>query len=130
GQSTYPNPSNVGLAFQGLALPPAGFGYVDCPFPVPFDHQGKVLEFEAAAEAKFPQGKGRLVRFHVGIRARSWSGARERAFGVASTLVGHPSGSKSSIRLALPMGILPVDDPGEPPRFVLVSQMGTPPAPR
>lgn len=122
-------PSNVGLAFQGLPLPPAGFGRVDCPFPVPFDHQGRTMEFEAAGEARYPQGKGRLVRFRGGIRARSWSGNREKAFGAAATLTGNGYKGECRIRLELPMGIWELDDLGEPPKFSLVSQMGTPPAP-
>lgn len=117
-------PSNPGLAFQGLALPAAGFGMVACPFPVPFDHQGKTMEFEAAAKVEFPQGKGRLVRFHPGIRARSWSGAREAAFGAAATLTGNGYKDKCRIRLELPLGILPENLSGEAPKFILISTDG------
>jgi hypothetical protein len=46
---------------------PAAFGIVSLPTPIPARYQGQHTTFEVGATVRYPQGKGKMVRFRDGV---------------------------------------------------------------
>lgn len=92
-----------------VECPPAGFGYVRIPIPIPEKLQGKRQSFEVGASVQYPDGKGRRIRFHDGVflRANSNFGS---SFATALTIAGAASGSivlskPATAAIDLPVGV-------------------------
>ncbi len=119
-QSRYLGPSTARIALRptgaGLATVspdiecgPAGFGVARFPVAIPRRHQGKTVTFEIGADADYPLGKGREVRFRSGRPIRHNSRFRSLtvvAQAVLHFLIGHffiPSPAR--IRLNLPSDV-------------------------
>lgn len=47
---------------------PAAFGLVLVPLAVPQQHQGKTQKFDVGASVRYPDGRGRCLRFRDGVR--------------------------------------------------------------
>ncbi|MGD0898115.1 MAG: hypothetical protein ABR915_09795 [Thermoguttaceae bacterium] len=46
---------------------PASFGIVSIPTAVPARYQGQGITFEVGATVRYPEGKGKMVRFRAGV---------------------------------------------------------------
>lgn len=51
-----------------IECPPAGFGAVRAPLPIPTSLQGKRVVFEVGASVDYPDGKGQRLIFHDGTQ--------------------------------------------------------------
>lgn len=51
-----------------IDCPPAGYGVMRWPIPVPLKLQGKKMTFEVGLSATYPKGKGTQARFRSGLR--------------------------------------------------------------
>ncbi len=103
-----------GRPFDGVKFDieagPAAFGIARVPIPMPVACQGKRHRFDVAATAKYPQGKGRMLRFRDGLKVKSEAGVSE--LGSAVLTIGlaafghiHISGRPASITLSVPAGV-------------------------
>jgi hypothetical protein len=125
-QSQYDNPSRGRIALRpargffltrtkidaitfDVECPPAGFGLIRIPLPIPRDVQGKRQSFEVGASVEYPGGKGRRVRFHDGVflRANCNFGS---GFSTALTISGAATGSiilaqPATVTIQLPVGV-------------------------
>ncbi len=54
-----------------IECPPAGFGFARVAVPIPEKLQGKRQSFQVGASVRYPEGKGRRVRFRDGVFLRS-----------------------------------------------------------
>ena len=85
----------------------AAFGVHRTPWPVPFKLQGRTAKFDTACRARYPQGRGRLLRFREGARTGvpgSDLGAAAMALGAAavgSLYISRPA----RWRVRLPKGV-------------------------
>jgi hypothetical protein len=104
-------PANSSLATVSpdIECGPGGFGVAKFPVAIPRRHQGKTVTFEIGADAEYPLGKGREVRFHHGRRIRHNSrfcNPIAAVQAIAHLLVGHfVVHSPAKIRLTLPLDV-------------------------
>jgi hypothetical protein len=61
-------PNGLDLHLGPIDCPPAGFGVMRWPIPVPIKLQGKRIVFEVGLSATYPHGRGRQVRFKSRLR--------------------------------------------------------------
>jgi len=113
-----------------VACPPAAFGVVCLPVPIPHKIQGKRQAFEVGASVQYPEGKGRRIRFRDGIflRANSHFG---NTFGTALALAGAATGSlvltrPATVSLQLPIGVTEEIPQESPPESRVLWQLGDP----
>jgi hypothetical protein len=66
----------------------AAFGVARVPWPIPAKLQGKLAKCEVAGAAKFPNGRGKLMRYHDGLRAGAVGGDIGRALLTVGALAG------------------------------------------
>ena len=89
----------------------AAYGVVELPLGIPMPYQGKKQLFDVAASISYPDGRGELLRSHVGDELSS-AGAPRLGKVVSSALevavTGVPSLSlvrPSRVKLMLPVGV-------------------------
>jgi hypothetical protein len=92
-----------------IECPPAGFGFARIAIPIPEKLQGKRQSFEVGASVRYPEGKGRRIRFHDGLFLRS-NADFGNSFGTALTVVGAATGSivlskPATATIDLPSGV-------------------------
>jgi hypothetical protein len=101
-----PVSSRLATVSPDIECGPAGFGVAKFPVAIPLKHQGKTVTFEIGADAEYPWGKGREVRFRNGRKIRHSSRFGSLAVVLQTflhTLAGHfLMHSPATIRLALP----------------------------
>lgn len=88
----------------------AAFGVSRVPWPIPLRLQGKKAKFEVAANASYPAGRGKLVRFRDGVRAGGVGSVGGDALRAAAKggllLVGAIWISRpASLKMVLPSGV-------------------------
>ena len=104
-------PAGAGVATisPDIQCGPAGFGVAKFPVAIPRRHQGKTVTFEIGADADYPLGKGREVRFRTGRTIRHNSRFRSLtivAQAFLHSLAGHfLIQSPVAIRLTLPTDV-------------------------
>jgi hypothetical protein len=92
-----------------IQCPPAGFGFARIAIPIPEKLQGKRQSFEVGASVRYPEGKGRRIRFHDGVFLRSNTNFGN-SFGTALTVAGAATGSivlskPATATIDLPIGV-------------------------
>ncbi len=92
-----------------IECPPAGFGFARIAIPLPDKLQGKRQSFEVGASVRYPDGKGRRIRFHDGVFLRSNTNFGN-SFGTALTVAGAATGSivlskPATAAIDLPVGV-------------------------
>ena len=104
-------PSGAGLATVSpdIECGPAGFGIAKFPVAIPQRHQGKTVTFEIVADADYPLGRGREVRFRSGQPIRHNSRFRSLTVvlqAVLHSLIGHLAVHlPAMVRLKLPSDV-------------------------
>lgn len=93
-----------------IECPPAGFGFARIAIPIPEKLQGKRQSFEVGASVRYPEGKGRRIRFHDGVFLRSNTNFGN-SFGTALTVAGAATGSillskPATATINLPTGVI------------------------
>lgn len=92
-----------------VRCPGVAFGVVRVPFPVPARYHGRKVNFEVAADAKYPGGRGKLHRVRGGVRVGSTSelsGRHQLLSFVAMLFLGIISSHQAaSVTLQLPTNI-------------------------
>lgn len=114
-----------------VECPPAGFGFARIAIPIPQKLQGKRQSFEVGAAVRYPDGKGRRVRFHDGIFLRSNTKFGSSS-GTALTLAGAASGSivlsqPATATIDLPVGVAEDLPDHIAPEIKILWQLGEPP---
>ncbi|MEQ8852653.1 MULTISPECIES: hypothetical protein [Gimesia] len=114
-----------------VECPPAGFGFARIAIPIPEKLQGKRLSFEVGACVRYPEGKGRRVRFHDGIFLRSNSNFGN-SFGTALTAAGAATGSlvlssPATANIELPADVAEEIPNDLAPEIKILWQLGEPP---
>lgn len=98
-----------------------GFGYAEQVVPVPRELFGKRLTLELGASVRFPDGRGRQLRFHTGMTSR-YNHKFGNSFGTTLGVLGLLGGMLVTSKPATVVVDCPVelDDPGEgkPPTLV------------
>lgn len=125
------NRSAIAAINVEAACPLAGFGVVRIPLPVPLKLQGKRQNFVVGAYAKYPNGKGKRLRFCDGLFLRPNS----RLSAVAQTavvLAGAATGfivltRPASFQLLLPKDVSEELPEGFGPDTQVLWQLGDPP---
>jgi hypothetical protein len=90
-----------------IECPPAGFGVARIAIPIPEKLQGKRQSFEVGASVRYPDGKGRRIRFHDGVFLRSNTNFGN-SFGTALMVAGAATGSIALSKPATATIVLPV----------------------
>lgn len=120
----------VVLAFQ-VNCPPAGFGVVRVPLPLPSKMQGKKVTFEVGASTHYPHGYGHTLRFRDGIVLRHNSDFKGSFFStlqIAGLLGGALIlSSPASITLPMPAGVLEEFPAEGQAQDLTLWQLGDPP---
>jgi len=114
-----------------IECPPGGFGFARIAIPVAEKLQGKRQGFEVGASVRYPEGKGRRIRFHDGVFLRSNSNFGN-SFGTGLAIAGAAAGSlvlsrPATATIELPVGVsedVPYD---LAPEFKVLWQLGEPP---
>jgi hypothetical protein len=113
-----------------VSCDPAAYGVARVPIPIPANLQGKRHSFEVGASVDYPQGKGRLLRFHDGIalRANSRFG---NAFGTTLMVAGAMTGqiviaSPATVTLDLPANVAEQVSDGQNPEVKTLWRLGDP----
>jgi hypothetical protein len=75
-----------------IECPGAGFDSIAVPYAVPADRQGKNVRFNVGGVTKYPNGRGKLLRFREGARVRPPTGVAD------FLLMGRSGGPDSSQR--------------------------------
>ncbi|QDU15879.1 hypothetical protein CA11_37070 [Gimesia maris] len=114
-----------------VECPPAGFGFARIAIPIPLKLQGKRQSFEVGASVRYPDGKGRRVRFHDGIFLRSNTNFGN-SFGTALTVAGTATGSialsqPATATIDLPVGVAEDLPDNIAPEIKILWQLGEPP---
>ncbi|HWB14559.1 MAG TPA: hypothetical protein VG826_35370 [Pirellulales bacterium] len=113
-----------------IECPPAGFGYVRIAIPIPENLQGKRQSFEVGASVRYPDGKGRRLRFHDGVFLRANTDFGD-SFGTALTMAGAAMGTivlsqPATATIQLPLNVA-ADGPDHfPPEIKILWQLGEP----
>jgi hypothetical protein len=113
-----------------IECPPAGFGIVRIAVPIPGELQGKRQTFEVGASVRYPEGKGRRIRFHDGVFLRANSNFGN-SFGTALTIAGAATGTivlskPATATIALPTGVAEDIPDNVAPEIKLLWQLGEP----
>lgn len=98
----------VTLTYE-IECAPAAFGVARIAIPIPAALQGKRQAFEVGASVRYPEGRGRRVRFRDGTFLRGNTKFRS-SFRTALTVAGAAAGSivlsrPATITLVLPVGV-------------------------
>ncbi len=96
------------ISFE-IECPPGGFGFARIAIPIPEKLQGKRQSFEVGASVRYPEGKGRRIRFHDGVFLHSNTNFGN-SFGTALTVAGAATGSivlsnPATATIDLPIGV-------------------------
>lgn len=99
-----PDLSDVAL---GISCGPAEFGCSAIPWAIPHDLQGKTVSLSVYGGVKYPNGRGRLLRYRDGLRVGSvgtdvWREGLQIAGALGGALV---VSRPARIKLMLPSGI-------------------------
>lgn len=100
--------ANIATITFEIACDAAAFGVATLPVPLPPSVQGKTQKFEVGASVKYPQGRGKRLRFRDGLMIRSNTNFGN-SFGTALTVVGALSGTivlsrPATLAVTLPSG--------------------------
>jgi hypothetical protein len=111
--------------------PSAAFGIARLAVPVPHPFQGTRQSFEIGASVVYPEGRGRLLRFHDGLVVRSNSDFGN-AFGTTLTAAGLLTGQlilskPATITFALPGGVADSFPQEMPVQVEILWKLGDPP---
>ena len=92
-----------------IECPPAGFGFARLAISIPEKLQGTRQSFEVGASVRYPDGKGRRIRFHDGVFLRSNTRFGD-SFGTALIVAGTATGSivlskPATATIDLPVGV-------------------------
>lgn len=114
-----------------VECPPAGFGFARIAIPIPQKLQGKRQSFEVGASVRYPDGKGRRVRFHDGIFLRSNTNFGN-SFGTTLTVAGAVTGSlvlskPATATIDMPPGVAEDIPDNITPEINILWQQGEPP---
>ncbi len=114
-----------------IHAPAASFGVARLAVPVPHQFQGTRQSFEIGASVVYPQGKGRLLRFHDGLVVRSNS-EFGNAFGTTLTAAGLLGGQlilskPATVTFALPGGVVDSFPKEVPVQVEFLWKLGDPP---
>lgn len=109
---------------------PAAFGVVSMPIPVPLAVQGKRQTFEVGASVKYPQGRGKMLRFRDGIVIRTNSNFGD-AFGTTLAVGALLGGNilipqPATVELELPRGVLELPPRELQPEVKSIWRLGDP----
>ena len=101
--------ANIGAITFEVECPPSGYGFARIAIPLPKKLQGKRQSFEVGASARYPEGKGRRIRFHDGVLLRSDTNFGN-SFGTLLTITGAATGSiilskPATVTVTLPAGV-------------------------
>jgi hypothetical protein len=90
-----------------IYCPGAAFGVAAAPYGVPKRYQGEMLRFEVIASARYPNGKGRMIRYRDGSPvASAYKSGIDAVILALGGLVGHHHyRSSTTLRIHFPMGI-------------------------
>lgn len=110
---------------------PAAFGVARIAVPLLGKLQGKRQSFEVGASVRYPQGKGRRLRFHDGIFLRTNS-SFGNAFGRTLTVAGAATGSillskPATVTIDLPVGVSESVPAKLKPEIRIFWELGDPP---
>jgi hypothetical protein len=114
-----------------VECPGAAFGVIRVPFPIPDKYQGRRMQFEMGADARYPARRGELLRFRSGkgvgsIRDLDQSGLAALAL-LSLPLALLALSQVTRLRLALPTGVAEVPPLGAMPQthILFAPQLGT-----
>jgi len=92
------------------------FGVCRLPWPISAEMQGRKVAFEIACATRYPQGRGKLLRYREGLRAGTPGSGRRAAATAGLLLVGVVSVSRpATFTFKLPTGIAEETPPGIEP---------------
>jgi hypothetical protein len=125
------NRSNIEAITYEIECAPGAFGVARLALPLPQELQGKTQKFEVGASAKFPQGRGRRLRFHDGIFLRTDSKFGD-GFSTALAAAGAMTGTlylakPATITLELPLAVRVLIPNPPPPETRTIWKLGDPP---
>ncbi len=114
-----------------IECPPAGFGVARIAIPIPGNVQGKRQSFEVGASVRYPDGRGRRVRFHDGVFLRSNTKFGD-SFHTALMIAGAATGQLVLSRPAtatvdLPLGVAEDIPDNTSPEIKTLWKLGDPP---
>ncbi len=123
--------ANIDAITFEVECPPAAFGFARIAIPLPAKLQGTRQSFEVGASVRYPEGKGRRVRFHDGVFLRSNTDFGN-SFGTALTIAGAATGSivlskPATTTVALPTGVAEDVPQGLAAETKVLWQLGDPP---
>ena len=123
--------ANIDAITFEVECPPAAIGFARIAIPLPAKLQGKRQSFEVGASVRYPEGKGRRVRFHDGVFLRS-NTEFGNSFGTALTIAGAATGSivlskPATTTVALPAGVAEDVPQGLAAETKVLWQLGDPP---
>jgi hypothetical protein len=116
-----------------IECPPAGFGVARIAIPLHEELQGKRQSFDVGASVRYPDGKGRRIRFCDGVFLRSNTNFGD-SFGNALTIASAATGSialsrPASTTIDLPLGVAEDIPENIPPEIKKLWRLGDPPLP-
>lgn len=79
-----------------LEIPGGAFGVVRVPLDVPQSVAGKTMRLDVSARVKYPERRGRMLRFRPGLRVGKAEHPNWERLGLALNLVIAPTGSMAS----------------------------------
>jgi hypothetical protein len=123
--------ANIDAITFEIECPPSGFGVTRTAIPLPAEVQGKRQSFEVGASVRYPEGKGRRIRFHDGVFLRSNTNFGN-SFGTAVTIAGAATGSivlsrPATVTVALPASVAEDLPHGLAHETKVLWQQGAPP---
>ncbi|CAN0365144.1 unnamed protein product, partial [Ectocarpus sp. 4 AP-2014] len=109
GRGFFMNRADIEEIRFEIACGPASFGVARLPVPLKRELYGKRQEFEVRAERRYPDGKGKRLRFHPGMSVGAESAAASNSRALLSamalltgTLVFHKT---ARAKITLPMDV-------------------------
>lgn len=97
----------IGNLDSRVACGPAEYGYTSIPWPIPPQLQGTKLTLNIYADVRYPEGRGKLLRYRNGVRVRAASGdIVETGLFAAAALAGHIVIARTAnITVKIPAGV-------------------------
>jgi hypothetical protein len=131
GRGFWMGRAEISVIAYDIECAPGAFGVARVALPIPKPLQGKRQSFEVGASVKYPQGKGRLLRFHDGMHLRANSDFGD-AFRTAVTVAGAMGGaivlsSPAKVKLTLPADIAETIPADAAPIVKTLWKLGDPP---
>jgi len=114
----------VGPVLCAFEIAPAGFGFVLIPVNAEPAFQGKKVSFRVHAHAKWPDGKGRLLRFRDGLNVGTLPGSSRDDLMRALALVSGNASSVTKYTVVVPSRVK--EEPTQPQSHQPLWQLGDP----